>query len=54
MDRSVKSLVEDLLNEQEIPLENSSKDFERFVNYSIVSKEYNKSFDIALEHRQYP
>ena len=46
MDRIVTSLVEDLLREQEIPSENSSKDFERFANYCIVSKEYNKSFDI--------
>jgi len=46
MDRIVTSLVEDLLNVQEIPFDSPDKDFERFVNYCIVSKEYNKSFDI--------
>lgn len=46
MDRIVTSLVEDLLHAQEIPLESPGKDFERFVNYCIVSKEYNKTFDI--------
>ena len=46
MDRIVTSLVQDLLNEHEIPHEDSAKDFERFVNYCIISKEYNKTFDI--------
>jgi hypothetical protein len=46
MDRIVKSLVEDLLKTQEIKSENLSKDFERFVNYSVISTEYLKSFDI--------
>jgi AIPR protein len=46
MDRIVKSLVEDLLSSQEIKFESHDKDFERFVNYSIISKEFNKSFDI--------
>ena len=46
MDRIVGSLVEDLLSIQEISSESSEKDFERFVNYSIISKEFNRSFDI--------
>ena len=46
MDRIVKSLVEDLLKTQEIKPELLSKDFERFVNYSVISTEYLKSFDI--------
>ncbi len=46
MDRIVTSLVEDLLYAQEIPLESPDKDFERFANYCIVSKEFNKLFDI--------
>ncbi len=46
MDRIVTTLVKDLLDSQEIPLERSYKDFERFTNYCVISKEYNKSFDI--------
>ena len=46
MDRIITSLIEDLLSAQEIPQESQDKDFERFANYCIISKEYNKSFDI--------
>jgi hypothetical protein len=46
MDRIVSRLVEDLLSIQEIASENPEKDFERFVNFSIISKEFNRSFDI--------
>ncbi len=46
MDRIIKSLVEDLLKTQEMTAENEDKDFERFVNYCIISREYNRSFDL--------
>ncbi|NQU84483.1 MAG: AIPR protein, partial [Mariniphaga sp.] len=48
MDRIVKSLVEDLLKSLELSSEGIEKDFEKFSNYCLVSKEYNKSFDIDL------
>ncbi len=46
MDRIINSLVKDLLETQEIPPDREDKDFERFVNYCVISKEYNKSFDL--------
>ncbi len=46
MDRIVKSLVEDLLNSLELKSESQDIDFEKFANYCIISKEYNKSFDL--------
>lgn len=46
MDRITKSLIEELLNSQEIDSVNESKDFERLVNYSIISNEYSKTFDL--------
>lgn len=46
MDRITKSLVEDFIVNQGIVSESDSKDFEKFANYSILSVEYQKSFDI--------
>ncbi len=46
MDRITKSLVNDFLNQHEIKSELESKDFEKFCNYSIISKEYNNSFSV--------
>ena len=46
MDRITKSLIEELLKSQEIDPVNESKDFERLVNYSIISNEYSKTFDL--------
>lgn len=46
MDRITKALVEDFLNSLELESESSSSDFEKFVNYTILSKEYTKTFDV--------
>ena len=46
VNRIIKSLIEDLLKTQEIASESDDKDFERFVNYCIMSREYNRSFDL--------
>jgi len=46
MDRIIKSLVEDLLSSLEIKPESQDIDFEKFANYCMISKDYNKSFDI--------
>lgn len=46
MDRIVTSLVEDLLKAQELISDGQDKDFEKFSNFSIITSEYNKSFDI--------
>lgn len=46
MDRITKSLVEDFLNQNDLISENQSIDFEKFCNYTLISNEYNNSFDI--------
>lgn len=46
MDRITESLIAELLTNLEIATEGESKDFEKLVNYTIVSTEYNKTFDI--------
>lgn len=46
MDRITKTLLQDFLKTQEIISNNESKNFEKFVNYSILSNEYNKNFDV--------
>lgn len=48
MDRITKSLITELLKNQELDSEGDSKDFEKLVNYCIVSNEYSKTFDINL------
>jgi hypothetical protein len=48
MDKITKSLITELLETQEISSEGDSKDFEKLVNYSIVTNEYSKTFDIDL------
>lgn len=48
MDRITKSLITELLETQELNSEGDSKDFEKLVNYCIVSNEYSKTFDINL------
>jgi len=48
MDKITASLIKELLATQEIPSEGDSKDFEKLVNYSIISNEYNKTFDLEL------
>lgn len=46
MDKITKSLIEELLKTQDLKHENTAKDFERLVNFSVVSNEYTKTFDI--------
>lgn len=48
MDRISKTLLQDFLKTQEMNNNNESINFEYFVNYSILSNEYNKSFDLDL------
>lgn len=46
MDKITKSYVDDFLKLNEIASEGEAKDFEKFVNYSIVTDQYNATFDI--------
>lgn len=46
MDRITESLITELLSNLEIKSEDESKDFEKLSNYTVVSNEYNKTFDI--------
>lgn len=46
MDRITKTLVEDFLTSLELKPGDTYSDFEKFVNYTIISKEYTKTFDI--------
>lgn len=46
MDRITKTLVEDFLSCLELKPGDLSSDFEKFVNYTIISKEYTKTFDV--------
>jgi hypothetical protein len=46
MDRITESLIFELLTTLEIASESESKDFEKLANYTVVSNEYNKTFDI--------
>jgi len=48
MDRITKSLIEELLNNLELQTEGDSKDFEKLVNYSVLSNEYSKTFDVEV------
>lgn len=48
MDKITTSLIKELLLTQEIKSEGEAKDFEKLVNYSIISNEYNKTFDLEL------
>ncbi|MDB5287332.1 MAG: hypothetical protein JWR05_2281 [Mucilaginibacter sp.] len=48
MDKITKSLITELITNQELTSDGESKDFERLVNYSIVSNEYTKTFDINV------
>ncbi|MDV6344776.1 AIPR family protein [Nitrosomonas sp. Is37] len=48
MDRITKSLIAELLANQELESEGISKDFEKLVNYCVVSNEYSKSFDVGI------
>lgn len=46
MDRITESLINELLMNLELKSEGESKDFEKLANYTVVSNEYNKTFDI--------
>lgn len=46
MDRITKSYLADFFESQEMTKGTQSSDFERFCNYSIITNEYNKQFDI--------
>jgi hypothetical protein len=48
MDRITKSLINELLANEELNSEGDSKDFEKLVNYCVVSNEYSKTFDLNL------
>ena len=48
MDRILKQLVDDFLISFEYDSINPDYDFELFSNYSIVSKEYNRSFELDI------
>ena len=45
MDRITKKLLQDFLKAQEMEPSDEANDFELFCNYSILSNEYNKTFD---------
>jgi hypothetical protein len=46
MDKITKSLINELLVSQDIASEGDSKDFEKLSIYSIISNEYNKTFEL--------
>ncbi|MFC6102831.1 AIPR family protein [Olivibacter domesticus] len=46
MDRITESLMNELLKTLEIQSSGEAKDFEKLVNYTVVSNEYNKTFDV--------
>lgn len=48
MDRITKSLITELLKKEEATSEGDSKDFEKLINYCVISNEYNKTFDNNL------
>lgn len=45
MDRITKKLLQDFLEAQEMLPTDEASDFELFCNYSVLSNEYNKTFD---------
>lgn len=46
MDRITQSFIKELLETEELTSKGESKDFEKLANYSIISNEYNKTFDL--------
>lgn len=46
MDRITKQLVKELVKTQEVTTKNESEHFELFVNYSVVSDEHNRTFNL--------
>ena len=46
MDRITESLISELITNLELTTEGESKDFEKLANYTVVSNEFNKTFDV--------
>jgi hypothetical protein len=46
MDRITESLIKELLVNLELASAGEAKDFERLTNFTIISNEYNKTFDV--------
>jgi len=46
MDRITKQLVKELVKIQEIDTKKESENFESFVNYAVISDEYNRTFNL--------
>jgi len=46
MDRITESLIAELISNYEMQSEGESKDFEKLANYTVISNDYNKTFDI--------
>lgn len=46
MDRITRKLLQDFLASQELTIEDEPRDFELFSNYTVLSNEYNKTFDV--------
>lgn len=46
MDRILKNLLDDFVNSRGEIIEDESVAFEQFVNFSVISSEYNRDFDI--------
>jgi len=46
MDRITNSFIQEMLSQQEIESESVSKDFEKLVNYTIISNYYNRTFNL--------
>lgn len=47
MDRITKSLIAEMLANQELISHGDAKDFEKLVNYCVISNEYSKTFEIS-------
>ena len=48
MNRILRSLLEDFLKQYELKSQGESVDFEKFVNFSILYKEYSRGFDFEI------
>ena len=46
MDRITESLINELIQNLGFKSKGQSKDFEKLVNYTVFSNEYNKTFDL--------
>ncbi len=46
MDRITKSFIQELLVQQELESEGEAKDFEKLVNYTVITNGYNRIFNI--------